>query len=171
MLRAIKQIRPKWIVGENVRGLISWNGGMVFDEVCADLEGEGYEVISIVIPAASVNAPHKRDRIFLVAHSCNERLQGDKFYEPLESSQWKQDVSRNTITKSHQISYWEQFPTVSPVCDGDDGLPKKLDGITIPKWRTESIKAGGNAVVPQVVLQIFKTIAAYEKLTIQRPSL
>jgi DNA (cytosine-5)-methyltransferase 1 len=37
-----------------------------------------------------------------------------------------------------------------------------LDGITFPKWRNESIKAGGNAVVPQVVHQIFKAIEQYE---------
>jgi len=63
MLRAIKEIKPKWVIGENVRGLLSWNEGMVFHEVHADLEREGYEVQSFLIPAASVNAPHKRDRI------------------------------------------------------------------------------------------------------------
>ena len=44
MLRAIKEIKPRWVIGENVRGLVSWNGGMVFNEVCDDLEREGYEV-------------------------------------------------------------------------------------------------------------------------------
>ena len=69
MLRAIKEIKPRWIIGENVRGLVSWNGGLVFDEVCADLESQGYEVQPFLIPAASVNAPHKRDRIWFVAYS------------------------------------------------------------------------------------------------------
>ncbi len=53
---------------------------------------------------------------------------------------------------------WENFPTQSPIRGGDDGLPKELDGITFPKWRIESIKAYGNAIVPQVALQIFKAI-------------
>ncbi|KAK6027939.1 hypothetical protein OSTOST_06024 [Ostertagia ostertagi] len=53
---------------------------------------------------------------------------------------------------------WDNFPTQSPVCNGDDGISTKLDGITFPKWRTESIKAGGNAIVPQVAFQIFKVI-------------
>ena len=53
---------------------------------------------------------------------------------------------------------WEKFPTQSPICGGNDGLPRELDGITFPKWRAESIKAYGNAIVPQVAYQIFKTI-------------
>ena len=57
---------------------------------------------------------------------------------------------------------WENFPTVPPVCGGDDGLPKELDGITFPKWRRESIKAYGNAIVPQVAYRIFQTIQDYE---------
>jgi hypothetical protein len=60
------------------------------------------------------------------------------------------------------IGGWNNFPTVSPVFNGDDGLSDRLDSITFSKWRTESIKGGGNAVVPQVVYQIFKTIEQYE---------
>lgn len=58
---------------------------------------------------------------------------------------------------------WENFPTQSPVCNGDDGLSARLDAITFPKWRAESIKAGGNAIVSQVALQIFKAIVAFEE--------
>lgn len=53
---------------------------------------------------------------------------------------------------------WQNFPTQSPICGGDDGLPSKLDGITFSKWRNESIKAYGNAIVPQVAFEIFKAI-------------
>jgi hypothetical protein len=60
---------------------------------------------------------------------------------------------------------WQNFPTQPPVCIGDDGLSAKLDGITFSKWRNESIKAAGNAVVPQVVFQIFKAI---EQMTNQQ---
>jgi hypothetical protein len=60
MLRAIREIQPRWIVGENVRGLTNWNGGLVFDEVQADLEAEGYEVLPFLLPAAGVGAPHRR---------------------------------------------------------------------------------------------------------------
>jgi DNA (cytosine-5)-methyltransferase 1 len=68
------------------------------------------------------------------------------------------------IGKNDQRNYWQNFPTVSPICTGDDGVSDRLDSITFPKWRNESIKAGGNAVCPQVVYQIFKTIEEYENL-------
>ena len=57
-------------------------------------------------------------------------------------------------------TWWDNFPTVSPVHAGNDGLPIRLDGITISfsKWRTESIKAYGNAIVPQVMYRIFQAI-------------
>ena len=59
---------------------------------------------------------------------------------------------------------WQKFPTQPPVCGGDDGLPRELDRITFPKWRNESIKAYGNAIVPQVAYQIFKTINQYNEI-------
>lgn len=52
----------------------------------------------------------------------------------------------------------------APVCNGDDGISNRLDSITFPKQKNESIKAGGNAIVPQVVFQIFKAIETYENI-------
>lgn len=69
MLRAIREVSPRWVVGENVRGLTNWNGGLVFDQVQADLEDAGYEVLPFILPACAVNAPHRRDRIWFVAYS------------------------------------------------------------------------------------------------------
>ena len=68
MLRAIHEIRPRWVVGENVRGIISWSEGLVFEQVHTDLEAEGYEVQAFVLPACGVDAPHKRERTWFVAH-------------------------------------------------------------------------------------------------------
>jgi DNA (cytosine-5)-methyltransferase 1 len=72
-LRIIREIRPRVVVGENVRGLLSWNGGLQFEAVCADLEAEGYTVLPLLLPACGVGAPHKRDRFWFVAyaHSLN----------------------------------------------------------------------------------------------------
>lgn len=196
MLRAIREINPTWVVGENVRGLVSWSGGLVFEEVCADLESEGYSVQPFLLPAASVNAPHKRDRVWFVAYSnsLQVRLQlsengtemgggqkevcgkggksSDGFEangkiryvanttsERLERSEWG-----SSERKRFMLNNWKNFPTISPVCNGDDGLSDRLDSITFPKWRNESIKAGGNAIVPQVAYQIFKAIQEYERL-------
>lgn len=68
MLRIIREIQPTWVVGENVYGLVNWNEGLVFEEVSADLENEGYEVQPYILPAVSVGAVHRRDRVWFVAH-------------------------------------------------------------------------------------------------------
>jgi DNA (cytosine-5)-methyltransferase 1 len=206
MLRAIREIQPTWVVGENVLGLVNWDGGLVFHEVQADLEAQGYEVQPYVLPAASVNAPHRRDRVWFVAYSiyCGYSPKSNKIREKdriqeisrqaMESrefnrtnfssnasnsncigqiGEWEQgiiDKQRKGRKKrfgqlgNNEFNRWEKFPTVSPICDGDDGLSNRLDSITFPKWRNESIKAGGNAIVPQVVYQIFKAIEQYNQL-------
>jgi DNA (cytosine-5)-methyltransferase 1 len=283
MLRAIREIQPTWVVGENVFGLINWDGGLVFDEVQTDLEAAGYEVWPYVLPACAVNAPHRRDRVWFVAYSkskrsCRLRIGKEQAFtehgiishngttpHAISSSErpsrkssgtiengsgnykqpkeWRgeakqhircSDVSgdithpdsngqhqsnskhevnaskrginarRNikqiyaeqpisqhpncirqerrmhpdkpetTIRKqfserdarSAKPTSWQNFPTQPPICGGDDGLPSELDGITFSKWRNESIKAYGNAIVPQVAFQIFKAI---EELTHTEP--
>lgn len=67
MVRAIREIRPRYVVGENVRGIVSWSNGLVFEEVFTDLENEGYECWAFVLPAVGINAPHKRDRVYFIA--------------------------------------------------------------------------------------------------------
>lgn len=201
MLRAIREIQPRWVVGENVLGLVNWNGGLVFDEVQTDLEDEGYEVQPFVLPACAKNAPHRRDRVWFVAYS-NECTKGSSRTSGETESNWSKnndepssrrkqteqhigcsDVLR-TITnadgrlvtrkkhgqkKSGQHTQtdtgfrWQNFPTQPPICGGNDGVPPELDGIAFPKWRNESIKAYGNAIVPQVVYEIFKAIEEYER--------
>jgi len=335
MLRTIREIQPRWVVGENVLGLVNWNGGLVFEEVQADLEAEGYEVQPFILPAASVNAPHKRDRVWFVAYSNNKgrssgsgqvqetngeipkrdndaepcdtgnkvapdtdnngyattengqglgegndrnktgqnyaiefegravsdgvaentlrsgRIQREPEQEGAEIREQRNACSGNSIgvcgekvagpttdtdnvrlqqcktsgtlgegqeeicgqghkpsmrTKTNEcfgvapdtesrgkgglrnegettgtrqsnnplgsvcgIPNWDNFPTTEPtIRTGNDGLPTELDGITFSKWRNESIKAGGNAIVPQVVYQIFKAINEYENLHTNR---
>jgi len=277
MLRAIREIQPSWVVGENVRGLTNWNGGLVFDQVQADLENEGYQVTPFLLPACAVNAPHRRDRIWFIAYSdmrrgCREKgvgnndLSGSKRKEQdnnieqtdtgladwtnskptsntnnsgtgitmrndgngqTENQRWEgqsqfksgqigsvtadttntriegmrpereneihgsgiiadtndeglERGSRKRIQNfeggssrifgsvpagNNKPNYWQNFPTEPPVCSRNDGISTRLVGITFSKHRQESIKAYGNAVVPQVVLQIFKAIAKYNNLS------
>ena len=204
MLRVIRECAPRYIVGENVRGLVSWNDGLVFEEVCADLETCGYSVQPFILPACAVNAPHRRDRVWFVAKNTlrsgcvhgKSKQEGTDLRKQRNTSTRSSDgvciqtrLTTNADNKggSHghrqvqvkdgevpewdndaklsDATHWEGFPTVSPVCGGDDGLPKELDGITFPKWRRESIKAYGNAIVPQVALRIFEAIQEYEKRT------
>ena len=67
MLRAIQEIKPKFVIAENVFGITNIDGGLVFQQVCLDLENEGYEVQPFIIPACAKNAPHRRDRCWFVA--------------------------------------------------------------------------------------------------------
>ena len=222
MLRAIREIQPSYIVGENVYGLVNWNGGMVFNEVQTDLENEGYEIQPVILPACAVNAPHRRERVWFVAYSDNA---GDNTCKCRNIGKWAKDSTERKHTQ-HELSgqslqgidsdtrlqrqaerqkqtmgtnelcqernatnarcserenwiYGEKqtreatkfgngytqfgrffdFPTVEPtIRGGNDGIPRELDGITFPKWRNESIKGYGNAIVPQVAYQIFKAI-------------
>ena len=159
MLRAIREIKPRWVVGENVYGIVNWNGGLVFDEIQADLEAEGYTVQPVLLPARSVNTSHKRDRIWFVAHT-NSSVLENVGIQPGESK----GIYQKTPIK---INDRDELFGIREATHGQDllefdGIPKELDRITISKWRKESIKAAGNAVVPQVVYQIFKAIQMYE---------
>jgi len=193
MLRAIREIQPRWVVGENVLGLVNWSGGLVFHEVQADLEAEGYEVQPFLLPAAAVGAPHRRERIWFVAYSNGSRKKHDTAANNRKTKEvWREKkgyisgefcsngnaadtehkgfqrsnrTQKSVLPKSGSFKNdWHNFPTQSPICGRNDGLPTELDGITFPKWRAESIKGYGNAVVPQVVYQIFKSIQEYESM-------
>ncbi|EOA57307.1 DNA (cytosine-5-)-methyltransferase [Bacteroides sp. HPS0048] len=304
MLRAIREIRPTWVIGENVAGILTMvqpgketemgiqtslfgednrkrillQQEYVVETICKDLEREGYSVQPLLIPACSVGAPHRRDRVWFIAHrndatypngyghlSCqtgkgiegfrrrnisqqekwgdtSERVNGfyglsrdvadpqcsgsgqihkemqsekpngnsidsngskrnvadsykfngdlsgfhsgkisqfeasrlridpNAYFElPLqrmlqgEKGRYKQKIRTESL---HSHSNWQNFPTQSPVCRGNDGLPFNVDDLTIPftKWRQESVKGYGNAIVPQVILEIFKAIEEVEQL-------
>lgn len=238
MLRAIREIKPAYVVGENVRGLINWNDGLVFEEVQSDLEALSYEVQPFILPAAGVNAPHKRERVWFIAHTIsngynrNERTKGNNLAgkQPTNIQQARNERTGETLGFSHEqpTTYsdcngcercnskhekhsnkrrfnalndveqivttnsesareqrkckckqgeiqlngrnsktlptgFENFPTQPPICSRNDGFSERLDGITFPKWRAESVKAYGNAIVPQVAYQIFKAIEKIDK--------
>jgi DNA (cytosine-5)-methyltransferase 1 len=91
MFRAIREIKPPFVVAENVPGILGRKGGMAFDTVCADLESEGYEVIPCNIPVAGAGAPHKRARIWFIAYSDKIR----RNHEQEENGQSVCDNQRN----------------------------------------------------------------------------
>ena len=293
MLRVINEVRPTWVIGENVAGITTMvescqvtdmgseatlfeaSGGIhrytaefafTIERICSDLESKGYSVQPMLIPACAVGAPHRRDRVFFIAHnnfasdsihqgslrnastnatkegkerisernevqwpnepadarsemqspyadsSCKglershesgsgegrKRMQvrrniagcdcadGSESYSYsysycnrlLESLRARQDgnegwsgqeffveVIADSIRRLHPSERWRSFPAVSPVHRGNDGIPFDVDSLTISfsKWRTETIKAYGNAIVPQVMYRIFEAIEALEK--------
>ena len=199
MLRIIREVAPRYVVGENVRGLLNWSGGLVFEEVCANLEVEGYEVTPYILPACGKNAPHRRDRIWFIARriitdstsKSKRSLQasvrrkhaqevGVQNSEGLNDSSKSRTSTNTTEKRLHTCEtvgklvgkrlgrvhksgkHWKDFPTEPPICSGNDGFSKGLDGLTFPKWRNESIKAYGNAIVPAVAHEIFKAIQKME---------
>lgn len=155
MLRAIQEIKPKFVIGENVLGITNIDGGLVFEQVCLDLEDEGYTVQPFIIPAVAKNAPHRRDRVWFVAYRDHDGLKQRNCNDEINSSK-KRKYAFGDINKIP--SDFQNFPTQSPFYSGDDGLPTELDGITFSKWRAESIKGYGNAIVPQVAYEIFKCL-------------
>lgn len=279
MLRAIREIQPDWVVGENVAGILSMvqpgsetalgreeslfgevdrkrilhRQEYVVETVCNNLEREGYSVQPVVIPACAVGAPHRRDRVFFIAHRADAGVEGmqrkwednilsGRAASDTDSHRWRDGKNQQvTITErkgtadigtfredgassysqcsgsgqiqqeiqseqsnghsfdsngskrnvaysdSELLQYrnsggqegrksekkpieppycpedWSRFPTQSPVCSRDDGFSTRLDGIAFSKWRQESIKAYGNAILPQVMYEIFLAIESIEK--------
>lgn len=159
MFRVISTIQPEWVVAENVYGLISNQNGMVLEKVLTDLESEGFEVQTFIIPACGKNAPHRRDRTWIVANSESNRnrLQQERQRMPRH----ERDRTRRTGV-GHQFDNsnpnvakvsWERgwLEVASELCRTRDGVPERLD-------RSKAIKALGNAIVPHIAYEFFTTI-------------
>jgi len=124
MLRVIGEAKPRWVVAENVGGIISNKNGKYFEEVCTQLEDKGYSVQSFIIPASAVNAPHKRNRIWIIAHtnSNDKRNNGREIQSPAETNEGtlerengkrlRRGISTTDINASNTKS--EQLQKTSP---------------------------------------------------------
>ena len=164
MLRLIREIRPTWVLGENVTGIIN----MELDKIISSLEEEDYKVGTYIIPACGVDAPHKRNRVWIVAHtnnsgqSASEREGSKRYYirrcrEAMAYSdaprpqgrllgrQNKEGQSKygyfgcsSSIHRQPEPASWTPEPRI---CRVANGIPDRVD----------RIKGLGNAVVPQVV--------------------
>ncbi len=148
MLRAIREIQPPWVVGENVCGLLSWNRGLVFHEIQTDLEAEGYQVLPFLLPASSVGAPHQRYRIWFIAHRPDAGLESLLSWQDLFSGLTDatytdhqrqperthgaipntQGQSARVFTPKYTRNPWVDFPTQSPVCSRNDGFSAQMAG-------------------------------------------
>jgi DNA (cytosine-5)-methyltransferase 1 len=214
MFRVVNEVRPSWIVGENVTGII----GLALEQVLSDLESAGYNTETFIIPACAVGALHKRDRIWIVAYTNRKRWKD----EQKENGEFVHNGKRNNPIKKqsgefeqcgigesgtilsdtesigrqqswHTRQRWTRFENGS----GNDGrtLPntngtgcEELNTTTITEgkrfysgdafegrnyWqvepgvgrvangvsnRVDRIRGLGNAIVPQVALEIFRAI-------------
>tara|TARA_Y100000289_G_scaffold65680_1_gene79835 strand:+ start:998 stop:1849 length:852 start_codon:yes stop_codon:yes gene_type:complete len=180
LYQIITRKRPTYAVLENVYGHI----GLGLDTVLLDLEAEGYSTRTFVVPACSVNAPHRRDRLWIVAYSDGKGLEGRKDSRDSEEegqinneqstrcsdrttvansdsqrgscrSTWREDAedvgqsSRGEGNHRSRVEAWESEPNVGRVANG---IPKRVD----------RLRGLGNAIVPQIAMQIGLTIKEME---------
>lgn len=151
-LRIIKSSRPNWIILENVPGIIRH-----IDTILKDLETEDYDWRAYLIPASTIGAPHKRERLWVIANHnrirCNDGrdnwerryLQENKNGHLAEiQSKWQQLIPNSW--KVMQARDWLEF---------NADLGRKDDGLS---YRVDRIKALGNAVVPQIPYLFMKII-------------
>jgi len=120
MLRVIRNAKPHWIIGENVAGIIN----LALDKVLADLEDENYEVQAFVIPAAAKNAPHRRDRVWIVGHddtdACGKRTDRRGIHE---DSRLPQRVLLSQVETSGRAA-WREVGASHPATPGNLTDPK-----------------------------------------------
>ena len=166
----VREIKPSWVVGENVPGILKLSA----DTVCTDLEREGYSVGIWDYEALAVGAPHRRERVFFVAHAGRSLRQGisEAGDIPEANGAWNAvAVERPSGTHSPDTNGGKQ--SKSGMGGVADGISSRLDGSGLTYWETvpepervvqgtkdrgARLRALGNAVVPQQAYPIFKAI-------------
>ena len=179
MLRIISEVKPRWIIGENVTGILN----MGFDDMLADLEAEGYETETLVLPACAVGARHRRDRVWIVANANNSGSGQNRCSGQLRTGGTKQSSLAQGVSqkgKIEQIKEGRKDVGYSPKPGFQNGAngtmgesrtepePKRSDWWTvepdvgrvahgIPR-RVDRLKGLGNAIVPQIAQVIMRAI-------------
>lgn len=149
-LRVVAEVRPRWIIIENVYGLLNIESGQVFEAYHTSLEGEGYTVQTICIPASALNAPHQRARVWIIAHANNIRRQRRKQGLPTTSGHGYDSPHLSTgLLRGSRFG--NDIPP-SRIFRSGDGFPNGVD----------RVRALGNAIVPQIAYELFRAIEQYE---------
>lgn len=148
--RMLREIRPETALFENVQGLLNSNGGKFFNSVMSDISASGYDAEWQIISAEEVGAPHKRERVWIVAYPQSERLLENETIPDYgmakrktvkENAEWK--LLRSVVARTNKMEHWKEH---EQIITGDyDGLPEELD----------RIRGAGNAIVPQCAELIF----------------
>ena len=149
--RLIASIRPSWVIGENVPGIVT----TIIDSVLSDLDSLGYTTTALVIPACAVDAPHIRERVFIVAHTDGSRreAQPEQLQEP--------ERATATVTSRGRVAGGNgKRGQGTPLrWQPESGMDRVAHGVS---HRVDRVKALGNAVVPQVAEWLGRRIVAAE---------
>jgi len=144
MRRVIGEIRPRFVVCENVPGIVN----LALDEILLSLETLEYTTSTYIIPASAVGAYHKRERIWIVAHTSGRR--------------WKNSISELPTGDTSDNGTFQVDPNFAPIdpmsalaCSDKADFRGIIDGV--PNW-LDRVRALGNAIVPQVAFRLFQTI-------------
>jgi len=154
--RIIREARPTWVLGENVRGLLSSEDGRFHGRILRDLAGLGYDASWGVFSAFHAGAVHRRERVFIVAHANGGRRARMDIYAKEQCNKDSFISSEPTEAAPHDLLSTALRVLGEPGCRiyrNDDGLPEALD----------RLKSHGNAVMPQQVYYILAAIAALER--------
>lgn len=153
LVRAVRELRPTYVLVENVAALLSDNGGRTFGRVLGTLAALGYNAEWEVLSACAFGAPHTRERVFIVAHSNRHRLEG-----PVHDADCAAEMvgvfPRSEASGSGSPlggNRWSVEPGVGKLVDG---FPERVD----------QLRGLGNAVVPDVAELIGKWIIAHSQL-------
>ena len=178
--RLVAELRPTWVIGENVAGHIS----MGLDDVLSDLEGQGYACRTFVIPACAVDAPHRRDRVWTVAHAPQLQRNGSAEHRQQGCGQVPELGKRSGAEPLADAQRIRQPRSGQPLIASDcasegEGETNNAFAVSKPgKWcpepnvgrvahgvprRVDRLKALGNAVVPQIPQMIGYAILQAEK--------
>ena len=139
MLRVISELRPTWIVGENVAGIVN----MALDQVCADLENEGYAVQAFIIPACAVDAPHRRDRCAIISHYDQIRC---NVWRPSRKGVYGDAPCNETDSGSEDVAYSDSNRLEKP---GMQGLSEK-QGVPVADSGRRAAQPGLGGVATRI---------------------
>ena len=167
ILSIIQAKRPAWCVFENVYGHVS----MGLDEVLSDLEREAYATRPFIVPACAADAPHRRDRVWIIAYAnsknepnvsrhaeegkwlvadtASKRQQGSRLHGRSQHQAQNKDGQADRADNGSQrnAQFWLPEPAVGRVANG---IPRRVD----------RLRGLGNAIVPQIAMRIGQTIKA-----------
>ena len=153
--RVIEELMPRWVICENPTGLLTLDGGDRFAEIIQRFQQAGYSVWWETIPASAVGGGHRRERVWIIAYTSSERLEGHTRHDDAHDGQDGKETSTPRSTAPEIVfpvrdteRWWQDK---SPV-------PIVVDGVSNPAFWKEAVIATGNAIVPQVAYELLRAI-------------